>query len=237
MSGWNDSILLKEENRITTFKEGELFKANIVFPGATASLPKVRRHSNYIESRFYKQVIVEGWHKIDVGQSTYSYNLEQYPENIFIGKLYEEIIEKKEMEEWDLSYFKFVFDSEREEIESELLSFFSGIEQVIKIFTIQTDDFNLHIQILTDNTKYDRELMMKMYEIEYEIEQKHENVLLSFDHIPKIYNSENDIVIKEARQIYKKDPHRYPYEYEFYSLTTGSAQQKFSELLVAASTI
>ncbi len=88
----------------------------------------------------------------------------------------------------------------------EVKELFGVVKQVIKIYLTQYyDDSVLCFQILTDNTKYNRSLMMELLDIEYEITNRYKDVELSFGYIPKLYVSESEVVMKKARLIYGKD--------------------------------
>ena len=72
-------------------------------------------------------------------------------------------------------------------------------------------------------------------EIIHLCENKFENVYLTFEYIPKVYESESDVVIEDAKLIYKKEFNS-QYELTASTYTTSTPQQEvcISHILVPA---
>jgi len=91
----------------------------------------------------------------------------------------------------------------RRKIENEVFRLFSNIKLVKAIYSSEYDIDLFHFQILTNNSIYNRPLMMKLFDIEYEIEDKFPSVHLTFEYIPRVHESKDDVVIKGAKLIYR----------------------------------
>ena len=80
-----------------------------------------------------------------------------------------------------------------DEIPFRIVAEFVQIDEVESIY-MQKFDYELEIAILLSIDKYDDELIDKLLDIEYALQNEIEEPLLSFSYIPKIYNDKSDIL-------------------------------------------
>lgn len=233
MDNWSN-IIIEKETYVDSFKSDRLAQADFVFAGSTDNLfIGSKRYKNFRHVFPAFDVFTDILAISDYANFTYSSIC--IPEVLsgtrYITKLYEGLVKYKKFEEWDLSYFQVNFETTEEEIEAEVTKSFSSLEQVIKIYSFQDDDSSLRFQILTSNSKYDRSLMRKMLNIEYDIVDYYDDINLSFDYIPKIYDSESEVVVEGAKSIYRKPLLGGQYEFATGSLRTSPSQQTTWETL------
>lgn len=224
---FSQSVLMPAENKAGNFKSKRLESADYCVVGTTTGfIGESKRYNNY------KRIFLDA--NIIVSELLYRNNsitIEENTEKNIYAMLNERISKAKKLEEWGFCYSQISFESIREKIESEVAQLFSGIDEVIAMHSSQYDKSALHFQILTDNEKYDRTLMMKMLELEYNIGHNYKDVALSFDYIPKVYEYEKDIVVEGARSIYKKNM-GLDNEFIAGSFTASSPQQATSEFVI-----
>ena len=225
MYNWYESI--KEENNYVIHIGTEGLKdIDFVFNGSTDNLfigsTRYANYEGYItHSKYYNIEDQQAYLLYEYDNQSLSY----IPETQYVSYLIEDALILKKHEEWSLSYYEDNFDSKREEIEDKILKSFSGIERVSKIYSFEEDEDSIHFQVLTSNRKYDRTLMMKLLDLEYEIENIFEDMHLSFDFIPMVYEFESEVIFEGAKLIYQT---KYINQYERItsSHTTSTAQQK-----------
>lgn len=229
MNRWRSS-LLDVEDKVESFKSRWLESADYSSVGITADLASAgKRYNNY--EKIYMNLDV----KFDpLIYYVSSERTEENMERAFFALFKNEITKRKKMEEWDLSYSQITFESRREEAESEVIRLFCAVEKVLKIYSSQYDESAVHFQILTSNNKYDRDLMMKMLDLEYELGHNYKDIALSFDYIPKVYDYEKDIVVKYSKCIYKKNI-GFKNEFITSALTASAPQQTTSEVFIPIS--
>lgn len=92
---------------------------------------------------------------------------------------------------------------EIEKIETEIIKLFGSVELVKAIYSLEYGINLFHFQILTSNSIYNKPLTMKLLDLEYDVEDKFPDARLTFEYIPKVYESEDDVVSISARLIYK----------------------------------
>ena len=66
----------------------------------------------------------------------------------------------------------------------EITKSFKKINQVSKVEAFKKPGNSYHFKIITSNTKYDRKLMMKLFNTEYEMINKFELKNCTFQYIP-----------------------------------------------------
>ena len=257
---WYD-VIKEKESRIISVGSGWLAQPDFVFSGSTDSLfIGSKRYENYKDiisihssgppEESFKlfsdafSLIQQGITKLpsaSINDIYYSYldsdtqSPDQCSSEQYLIKLNESLIQLKKLKDWELSYKEVEFETKIEEVELEIYRRFNRIEQVLKIYSFEYDINLFHFQILTDNTKYNRQLMVKLLDLEYDISGHFKGIDLSFEYIPKIYESESDVVIKGAKLIYKKQIER-KYEFATSTSSTSTPQQMFriSPILASA---
>ena len=152
---------------------------------------------------------------------------------LYINDLNEHFIKLNKFNEWSLSYRKVEFETKIEEVETEIFKNFGSIEQVIKIYSFEYDEYLIHFQILTNNTKYDKKLMTKLLNLEYDMADYFEGLNLSFEYIPKVYESDSEVVIKGAKLIYTRKIEK-QYEFTTSTHTSSASQQVFCKPTILA---
>ena len=104
---------------------------------------------------------------------------------------------------WDfLGCDEFVEHPSRENIELDIANQFTSVPRVKCIYT---DDYQgiKRFLIFTTNRKYDNELMEHLLSIEKDIRQSN-TMPLSFEYIPRLIDSPDDMLSKDAKLIYKR---------------------------------
>ena len=230
MYNWYE-VVKEKDNHIISISSDWLIDKTLVYSGSTDPLfIGSKRYENFENIFSHIELKTESYFLADEGMTQIS---DAYSEKLYINNLYEDYF--KLYKEWLLSYNITEFETKIEEVEAEILKFFGSIGLVKKIYSFEYDKDSFHFQILTNNSKYDRSLMMKLFDLEYEIENKFENVYLTFEYIPKVYESESDVVIEDAKLIYKKE-FKSQYELTASTYTTSTPQQEvcISHILVPA---
>ena len=90
------------------------------------------------------------------------------------------------------------------DVKTEIIKLFSSVEMVKAIYSVEYGIDLFHFQILTSNSMYNRPLMMKLLDLEYDVEDKFPDTHLTFEYIPEVYESEDDVVNVAAKLIYKE---------------------------------
>lgn len=226
MNGWQQ-ISMIGKNQAAAFATAWSSSEDLVFQEATSTFAvESERYDNY-KSIFAKAEMFLDANLFLENNMAMSGVMAQ---SEIVENLDRELLTWKKLEEWNLCYSQVNFESERAEIELEIVKLFSGIEKVKKIYSSQYDKSAFHFQILTNNTRYDRELMMKLLDIEYELGHYYKHLALSFDYIPKIYQSEDEVVVEEAKQIYSCPLSKEKYEFTTNTLTASLPQQAIGEV-------
>jgi len=214
MNRW-ETLIQEKEN------EGQPFAQTLFETGAVGGTSSLSGDSQRYEN--YRQVFGEPL-LMKITEKGATHTQEDYEEDLFKA-LFLEILKRKNFEDCGLSYTQVVFESKREEIESLISGLFSSLAQVSKVFSFVYNDEALHFQILTSNVKYDRDLMMHLLSLEYEIGHSYRGIDLSFDFIPRIYESESEVVVDDARLIYHKEEKVKRYEFITRSSSASESQQ------------
>lgn len=229
MNIWH-SILTEQENKVKTVIPHRLARADCVFEGETAKFTlEAKRYENFFH---VSNLLVFEKERFIYWADYVNRSIYEYAERGFFKRLYKDILKREIFEKAELSFAPIVFDSKFEEVETKVTEAFCSIPQVLKIYSLQYTDTAFHFQILTDNTQYDRKLMRKMLKIEYEIGHYYKDIALSFGFIPKVYDSEEDIIPGEATQIYAKNILDIKNELIASTSTTSAPQQTIGKIFI-----
>jgi hypothetical protein len=94
-------------------------------------------------------------------------------------------------------------EKKEEELKSNIINAFKQIDEVESIY-VQRYTYEWKIIILLNNKRYDDELMDRLLDIEYDLQNRDEDPLLDFSYIPKIYNNKWDILHPSSLLIYER---------------------------------
>lgn len=225
MTDWCEALSTKE-SYAEGFKVEYLEDADITFAGSTSMLALYsKRYENYMATFMQSDEGILG--HIDRTLVT-----GVKAKNEIIANLNESLTKYTILEEWDLCYSQIVFESERTEIEAGVMRAFGEVNNVLKIYSSQYEDQALHFQILTSNVKYNRDLSIKLLNIEYDLGHKYKHIGLSFNYIPKVYNTEDEVVVQESNLIYTGGNQKLLYEFTASAFTTSLSQQAVGQTII-----
>lgn len=88
-------------------------------------------------------------------------------------------------------------------IDQDVITMLSNIEQVESIFSKKDNDKYKYFIFITVS-KYDNELMQKIYENEIKIEDRYDNIKFDFRYVPAFINKE-DILPQNYKCIYTRE--------------------------------
>ena len=94
-------------------------------------------------------------------------------------------------------------ENKEEELKNKIINAFKQINEVESIY-VQKYTYEWKVIILLSNEKHDDELMDRLLDIEYDLQNRDEDPLLDFSYIPKIYNNKWDILHPSSLPIFER---------------------------------
>jgi len=91
----------------------------------------------------------------------------------------------------------------REEIELIIAGKLKNLKEITAIYT-QRYKTELQILVFLNSETYDNELMYRLLDVEYDLQQQIRDPLLAFSYIPKIYENRREIVHPNANLIFER---------------------------------
>ena len=94
-------------------------------------------------------------------------------------------------------------ENKEEELKNNIVNAFKQIDEVESIY-VQRYTYEWKVIILLSNEKHDDELMDRLLDIEYDLQNRDEDPLLDFSYIPKIYNNKWNILHPSSLLIFER---------------------------------
>jgi len=94
-------------------------------------------------------------------------------------------------------------ENQEEELKSNIINAFKQIDEVESIY-VQKYTYEWKVIILLNIKKHDDQLMDRLLDIEYDLQNRDEDPLLDFSYIPKIYNNKWDILHPSSLPIFER---------------------------------
>jgi hypothetical protein len=94
-------------------------------------------------------------------------------------------------------------EKKEEELKNNIVNAFKQIDEVEFIYLLRYT-YEWKVIILLNNKRYDDELMDRLLDIEYDLQNRNEDPLLDFSYIPKIYNNKWDILHPSSLPIFER---------------------------------